>query len=102
MIGARSAHERDVRHADGGSAYRAHAAVKRAVKRGALVNPKTCSGCSTVARVSAHHDVYARPLDVVWLCPPCHAARHRELRANAGPRHDQIVPDVAAAGQVRS
>jgi len=27
----------------------------------------------------AHHENYSRPLDVVWLCPLHHKARHREM-----------------------
>jgi hypothetical protein len=27
----------------------------------------------------AHHEDYDRPLDVMWLCQPCHKQRHKEL-----------------------
>jgi hypothetical protein len=39
--------------------------------------------CGTQDRVQAHHEDYSRPLDVVWLCPTHHKARHREMRCNA-------------------
>lgn len=27
-------------------------------------------------RIVAHHEDYTRPLDVTWLCTPCHKQRH--------------------------
>lgn len=44
--------------------------------RGLLV-PRTCEGCGS-RRAQKHHADYSRPLDVTWLCRPCHLARHRE------------------------
>lgn len=55
-------------------------AVYAAVKSGHLIRPDTCS-CGRYARITAHHDDYARPLDVLWLCAVCHKARHEELVA---------------------
>jgi len=59
---------------------RAHNAVTRAVKAGRMVRPATCSRCPSTVRIQAHHDDYARALDVLWLCPVCHAARHAEIK----------------------
>lgn len=56
-----------------------HNAVKRAVEKGTLVNPGVCSRCPSIEHVQAHHDDHSRYLDVIWLCPVCHAARHQEL-----------------------
>jgi hypothetical protein len=27
----------------------------------------------------AHHEDYDKPLEVVWLCQPCHKQRHKEI-----------------------
>lgn len=56
----------------------AHAAVARAIKRGELKR-QPCAVCGAVERIHAHHEDYARPLDVVWLC----ALHHARLRSAA-------------------
>lgn len=48
----------------------ARKAVQRAVARGAL-QKEPCANCGAL-KVQAHHRDYARPLDVIWLCVPCH------------------------------
>jgi hypothetical protein len=55
----------------------AHNAVARAIKSGSLVRNK-CIRCSEPKTV-AHHEDYDKPLDVMWLCQPCHKTRHKEL-----------------------
>jgi hypothetical protein len=60
--------------------YRAHYLVAKYVLKGILVNPRLCQKCGSKGRVEAHHDDYSKPLDVLWLCPPCHALRHIEMR----------------------
>lgn len=54
---------------------RAHGAVQRAMKSGELVR-KPCEECGE-RRSHAHHDDYAKPLEVRWLCPIHHKAWHR-------------------------
>lgn len=54
----------------------AQRAVYRAVKRGDLVRPTSCSACGLEhRRIEAHHDDYSRQLDVIWLCSRCHRQR---------------------------
>lgn len=53
---------------------RAQAAVGNAIRAGRLVR-LPCEVCGRWA--NAHHDDYARPLDVRWLCPRHHALWHR-------------------------
>lgn len=54
-----------------------HNAVARAIKKGELV-PQNCERCGDEKTV-AHHEDYDKPLDVVWLCQPCHKQRHKEM-----------------------
>lgn len=55
-----------------------HNAVARAIKSGELTR-LPCSRCGEVKSL-AHHENYDEPLNVVWLCQPCHKERHKEMR----------------------
>jgi ribosomal protein S27AE len=56
------------------NAPQAHRKVAAAVAAGKLVR-QPCEVCgATVAQ--AHHDDYDKPLEVRWLCKPCHWAHH--------------------------
>lgn len=35
-----------------------------------------CEACKA-PRAQRHHDDYERPLNIRWLCDPCHRAEHR-------------------------
>lgn len=71
---------------------RAHAAVKMALKKGVLIKPKYCAECRAVdVPIEAHHEDYAKPLDIVWLCEVCHGFRHRNgRRGRKSGEHAQI------------
>jgi len=63
-----------------GAAYnKAHRAVANAIRSGALSQPDHCQRCLVQGAPQAHHDDHAKPLEVMWLCSICHAARHVEL-----------------------
>src|SRR3990167_9497457 len=49
---------------------RARSLAQAAVRKGVLVR-EACERCGD-RKSHAHHDDYARPLDVRWLCDPCH------------------------------
>ena len=53
--------------------------LHQALRRGSVVRPTTCSKCSAVGKVTAHHPNYSRPLEVEWLCYQCHADEHRAV-----------------------
>lgn len=57
----------------------ASAIVNNAIKRGEIIKPDSCECCGeSNLRVEGHHDDYAKPLDVRWLCCSCHTQWHRE------------------------
>ena len=56
---------------------RAHSAVSHAIRSGALVR-QPCCRCGEPKSI-AHHEDYDKPLEVVWLCQPCHKQRHKEI-----------------------
>ena len=62
-------------------------ALHKAIKEGLVVRPDHCVACKKVCIPHAHHESYARPLDVIWLCHACHmwlhAATKRQMKINA-------------------
>lgn len=54
-----------------------HSAVARAIRNGVIVK-SPCIRCGAT-KAMAHHDSYDKPLEVVFLCQPCHKIRHKEL-----------------------
>lgn len=55
---------------------KAHYLVQSAVRTRAMVKPMTCESCGTTANLEAHHEDYAKPLEVTWLCKSCHFNLH--------------------------
>lgn len=65
---------------------KARSALRRAVRSGQLIKPCTCEDCRQqfpLAMIHGHHEDYAQPLAVNWLCPQCHADRHRKEPSRA-------------------
>lgn len=56
--------------------YAAHTAVNNAIRDGYLF-AQPCEECGSSDSVQAHHDDYAKQLDVRWLCAPCHSEWHK-------------------------
>jgi hypothetical protein len=54
---------------------KARGAVSNAVRDGKL-EKRPCAFCGTPEPVEAHHHDYTKPLDVTWLCRPCHRRFH--------------------------
>lgn len=61
----------------------AHRTVLKAVRAGRLVRPELCESCREPGDIQAHHDDYAKRLDVRWLCHTCHMDLHVQLRREA-------------------
>lgn len=53
-------------------AGQAHSLVHEAIKRGELIRGTKCESCDKEGFCEASHEDYSRPLDVRWLCRPCH------------------------------
>ncbi len=57
---------------------KARSEVNHAVNAGKLIKPSSCSSCDKECSPQGHHDDYALPLTVRWLCVPCHNQWHKE------------------------
>lgn len=55
----------------------AHLMVGNALRDG-HISKKACEICGVVSKVHAHHDDYAYPLNVRWLCPQHHSEWHQD------------------------
>jgi len=62
---------------------RARSSVNAAVKAGTLRKPERCERCLGAGRLTGHHEDYARPLAVTWLCDSCHRKETRAIAARA-------------------
>lgn len=56
----------------------ANTIVGNAIRDGRLIR-QPCEKCGYAEHVHAHHEDYAKPLEVMWLCRDCHGRRHREI-----------------------
>lgn len=57
--------------------YKAHGLVARAITSGKLFR-EPCCVCGKQEPVVAHHDDYAKPLNVRWMCQAHHLQWHAE------------------------
>jgi hypothetical protein len=64
--------------AEDGRRTKAQRAVAYAIRTAKLVR-QPCVRCGN-PKSHAHHESYDYPLEVMWLCPPCHKQRHKELK----------------------
>ena len=58
--------------------YTAHRAVKGAIQSGGMVR-QPCEICGA-GRAVAHHDDYAKPYDIRWLCITHHRLHHEYMK----------------------
>ena len=59
----------------------AHVILGNAVRDGRVVKPTVCTNCGCKPKrrnMHAHHEDYALPLDVIWICSTCHYETHKE------------------------
>jgi len=55
--------------------HAAHLSVRDALRAGRL-QKQPCVFCGSEDALEGHHHDYSRPLDVTWLCKPCHRRFH--------------------------
>lgn len=61
---------------------RAASKLHRLKQSGRIEAPASCQACGCVESVlDMHHVDYDRPLDVMWVCKPCHKVLDNERRA---------------------
>lgn len=73
-----------------------HSMVANALQTGLLIKPDKCSDCGiedTEAFLEGHHTDYSKPLDVVWLCKPCHLKAHKKIGSKAGRKPKEVKAD---------
>jgi ribosomal protein S27AE len=83
----------------------AHRTVLNALNNGVLER-KGCEQCGH-SKAIAHHEDYAEPLDVIWLCRKCHGYRHSphnklEIRKRSKERLAVLKWDILFAEWRRS
>lgn len=78
---------------------RAHAAVKKATKKGDLVR-EPCAACGNPEGRAHHHD-YLAPLLVTWLCRRCHAGVHAIITKEVNARVREATAATRRALNVR-
>lgn len=82
----------------------AHYKVNNAVRDGKLAK-RPCAFCGAADNLEAHHHDYSRPLDVTWLCTPCHRRFHAlermEVRAPEAAREICRYPAGGSRLEVR-
>lgn len=75
--------ERDRRHAE---KKKAQHLVQTYVNRGKIIKPKICSICNCESkRIEGHHADYSKPLEIIWVCNPCHHNIHKSLKERVQP-----------------
>lgn len=57
--------------------------VSNAIRSNKYIKPKLCQVCENDRKLEGHHDDYSKPLDIVWLCKPCHRKYHLGVGNNA-------------------
>ncbi len=88
---------------------KARSEFSRAKRTGELVPPECCQNCGSRSPISAHHEDYDKPLEVVWLCDSCHGKANASRKATESElklieeyrgNENQSGDDMLSLGQV--
>lgn len=80
----------------------AHSAVRAALLNGSLVRPNCCEDCGAACVPHGHHEDYQKPLEVRWMCVPCHRRAHGvRLRAKVVARGEKVGTSKLTEVQAR-
>jgi len=52
----------------------------KAIRAKIILRPSRCGKCFKECKPQGHHDDYAEPYDVEWLCVECHTKKHNGSR----------------------
>jgi len=55
--------------------YAAHIILNNKLASG-IIEKEPCEKCGSTKNIHGHHKDYSKPLDVNWLCCPCHKEEH--------------------------
>lgn len=69
----------------------AHVMLGNALARKRIIKPTLCEACGRPERLDGHHYDYTKPLEVVWLCKPCHGQVHRYENEKARQRERELA-----------
>ena len=64
------------RLAENSPARQAYRKLHTALKKGIIKKPMRCESCNRKHKLTAHHEDYNKPLDVIWACYECHGQIH--------------------------
>jgi ribosomal protein S27AE len=56
----------------------ARAKLQYHINVGHIVKPNKCSHCNLKGKIEGHHEDYSKPLDVIWVCKPCHWTYYKD------------------------
>jgi hypothetical protein len=55
--------------------------ILRNAVRSKISKPDHCTRCGLICNPEGHHEDYSKPLEVLWLCRPCHCKAYgRKMR----------------------
>lgn len=57
---------------------KARAKLQYHILNGDITKPTVCSKCGKEGKIEGHHEDHSKPLDVIWVCKPCHWSYYKD------------------------